>query len=61
MKESRQLVSFRMPLKLLELVRLISATDGVSVNQELIKLVELGIKTYMNKSFKNEDLILKKE
>ncbi len=55
----KQTLSLRIPIRLLNIVKIIAKSDEVSVNQELIKLIELGIKNFMDKSINNDELILK--
>lgn len=58
MKQIRQVISLRIPTRLLKLVKILATNDNVSINEEINRLIEFGIKTYMDKSVKNEDLIL---
>ena len=58
MSDYKKSVNFRMPLKLINIVKIISIKNGNSFNEELIRLVELGVKSFMNQSEINEKLIL---
>lgn len=61
MNDIRQMFCLRIPTRLLKIVKIIATSDDVSVNEEIIRLMELGIKSYMNKSVENEDLVLREE